>query len=237
MATPGRLIRHDIASIHRSPASSWARDLADGRLSARKQLASSLREFHTQVLEPLWPAIERAIEADIRSRARQLATTGIAATVDALHPSIRWRDRVIEIDGHVNADIDLAGRGLQLKPTFWTRPGVPLRWAQPTLAYPIGPLVGDIPAATTSHRDHLAAVLGATRARVLRALVDEHTTSSLARAVGISLSSASTHAAALRDAGLVTSRRRGQSVHHALTHLGTQWTANDRPDDVWRPSA
>ena len=55
------------------------------------------------------------------------------------------------------------------------------------------------PTSTESHSDPLAAVLGTTRARVLRALADEHTTSGLARVLGISLASASTHAAVLRD--------------------------------------
>jgi DNA-binding transcriptional ArsR family regulator len=64
---------------------------------------------------------------------------------------------------------------------------------------------------------------------VLRALADEHSTSGLARELGISLASASTHAAVLRDAGLVTSRRQGQSVLHTQTGLGVRWTANDRP--------
>jgi DNA-binding transcriptional ArsR family regulator len=65
---------------------------------------------------------------------------------------------------------------------------------------------------------------------VLRALADEHTTSGLARVLEISLASASTHAAVLRDAGLVTSRRQGQSVRHSLTSLGAQWTSDDRPN-------
>jgi DNA-binding transcriptional ArsR family regulator len=87
----------------------------------------------------------------------------------------------------LDADVELAGRGLQLTPSLWTRPAFTAYWTQPTIV-----------------------VLGTTRARVLRALADEHTTSGLARVLGISLASASTHAAVLRDAGLVTSRRHGQ---------------------------
>jgi DNA-binding transcriptional ArsR family regulator len=114
-------------------------------------------------------------------------------------------------------------------PSLWTRPGFTVAWTQPTLVYPLARFAWMAPTATKSHRDPLAAVLGTTRARVLRALADEHTTSGLARALGISLTSASTHAAVLRDAGLVTSRRQGQSVRHTLTSLGVQWTSNDRP--------
>jgi DNA-binding transcriptional ArsR family regulator len=228
MSTPDRLIRSDMATL--PAASPWMLDLAGGSVSARKELASSMHDYHDQVLMQLWPAIEHIIEADLRFRAWQLAAKGVAATVESLHPGIRWRDGVVEIDGPLDADVELAGRGLQLMPSLWTRPAFTAHWTQPTLVYPLGRFVWMTPTATKSHGDPLAAVLGTTRARVLRALADEHTTSGLARELGISLASASTHAAVLRHAGLVTSRRQGQSVRHTLTSLGAQWTANDRPN-------
>jgi DNA-binding transcriptional ArsR family regulator len=230
ISTPAQMIRNDLATLPWPPASSWMLDLADGCASARKELASSLRDYHDQVLELLWPAIEHVLEADLRFRAGQLATKGVAATVDGLHPGIRWCDSVVEVDGPLDADVDLGGRGLQLMPSLWTRPGFTGAWTQPTLVYPLGRFGWMAPAGTKSHRDPLAVVLGTTRARVLRVLADEHTTSGLARVLGISLASASTHAAVLRDAGLVTSRRQGPSVRHTLTSLGTQWTSNDRPN-------
>jgi DNA-binding transcriptional ArsR family regulator len=228
MSTPARLIRNDMATLPHPAASSWMVDLTDGCTSARKALASSLRDYHDQVLDLLWPAIEHVLETDLRFRAWQLATRGVAATVDGLHPGIRWRDGVVEVDGPLDAEVDLAGRGLQLMPSLWTRPGFTVRWTQPTLVYPLGRFAWLAPTATRSDRDPLAAVVGTTRARVLRALAEEHTTSGLARVLGISLASASTHAAVLRDAGLVTSRRQGQSVRHTLTSLGAQWTSNDQ---------
>jgi DNA-binding transcriptional ArsR family regulator len=236
MSTPDRLILNDMATLPWPAASSWMLDLADGCVSARKELASSLRDYHDQVLKLLWPAIEHFLETDLRFRAWQLATRGVAATVDGLHPGIRWRDGVVEVDAPLDADVDLAGRGLQLMPSLWTRPAFTAHWTQPTLVYPLGRFAWMASTATKNHRDPLAAVLGTTRARVLRALADEHTTSGLARALGISLASASNHAAVLRDAGLVTSRRQGQSVRHTLTSLGAQWTSNDRPNTtkaVW----
>jgi DNA-binding transcriptional ArsR family regulator len=228
-STPAQQIRGDLAIHPRPAASPWLVELAGGRVAAREELASSLRDYHDQVLARLWPEIEQALETDLRFRSWQLATTGVAATIDALHPGIRWRDGVIEVDGPVDAEVDLAGRGLQLMPSLWTRPGVTLRWAQPALVYPLGRLAWTTPTATRNHRDPLAALLGTTRARVLRALADEHTTSGLARALRISPASASTHAAVLRDAGLVTSRRQGQSVRHTLTDLGARWMSDEGP--------
>jgi DNA-binding transcriptional ArsR family regulator len=228
MSAPARRIRNDLATFPRPAAASWMLELADGCVSARKDLASSLHDYHDEVLKRLWPTIEHVVESDLRFRAWQLVTNGVAATVDSLHPGIRWRDGMIEVDGPLDADVDLAGRGLQLMPSIWTRPGFTVAWAQPTLVYPLARFAWMAPKATKSHRDPLAAVLGTTRARVLRALADEHTTSGLAHVLGISLTSASTHAAVLRDAGLVTSRRQGQSVRHTLTNLGVQWTSNDQ---------
>ncbi len=229
MSTPDRLVRSDVATLTHRTSSSWILDLADGCVRARTELASSMRDYHDNVVSPLWPAIEHVIETDLRFRAWQLAAKGVAETVDGLHPAIRWRDGVIEVDGPLDADVELAGRGLQLMPSLWTRPAFTTHWTQPTLVYPLGRFAWMAPTANESHGDPLAAVLGTTRARVLRALADGHTTSGLARVLGISLASASTHAGVLRDAGLVTSRRQGQSVRHTLTSLGAQWTANDRP--------
>jgi DNA-binding transcriptional ArsR family regulator len=232
MSTPDRLVRDDVATLPRPAASSWLLDLAGGCVAARKALASSLRDYHDEVLAPTWPAIERALDADLRFRAWQLATKGVAATVASLHPGIRWRDGVVEVDGPLDKDVDLAGRGLQLMPSLWTRPGFTVRWTQPTLVYPLGRFAWAAPPTIDGESDPLASVLGTTRARVLRTLADEHTTSGLARALEISLASASTHAAVLRDACLVTSRRQGQSVRHTLTPLGARWLANARRSDT-----
>ncbi|MEU9746134.1 ArsR/SmtB family transcription factor [Streptomyces niveus] len=78
-------------------------------------------------------------------------------------------------------------------------------WAQPA---PTGPDGG------------LAALLGTTRARVLRAVENTASTSELALRTGISDATASHHASVLRAARLVTTRREGSGVRHELTPLG-----------------
>ena len=66
----------------------------------------------------------------------------------------------------------------------------------------------------------LAALLGPTRAAVLRALAAPRGTVELAAAVGISPASASEHAKVLRDAHLIETRREGRAVRHSLTAVG-----------------
>ena len=179
MSTPDRLVRSNVATLTHRAASPWILDLADGCVRARTELASSMRDYHDNVVSPLWPAIEHVIETDLRFHAWQLAAKGVAETVDGLHPAIRWSDGDIEVDGPLDADVELAGRGLLLTPSLWTRPAFTTHWTQPTLVYPLGRFAWMAPTASESHGDPLAAVLGTTRPRVLRALADEHTTSGL----------------------------------------------------------
>jgi len=68
--------------------------------------------------------------------------------------------------------------------------------------------------------DSLAALLGPTRAAVLRALTAPRGTAELARVVGISPASASEHAKVLRDVYLIETVREGRVARHSLTGLG-----------------
>ncbi|MFD5608476.1 winged helix-turn-helix domain-containing protein [Streptomyces sp. NPDC127064] len=69
--------------------------------------------------------------------------------------------------------------------------------------------------------DPLDALLGRTRAHVLRAIADSPcTTSELATRAAAPLSTVSRHASILRDAGLITSHRDRNTVLHTITPLG-----------------
>jgi DNA-binding transcriptional ArsR family regulator len=57
---------------------------------------------------------------------------------------------------------------------------------------------------------------------VLASVADGCTTTELARRAGVSLAAASQHAAVLRGAGLIASRRQGSAVVHVLTPLGAE---------------
>ena len=70
--------------------------------------------------------------------------------------------------------------------------------------------------------DPLGTLLGRTRAHVLEALAEQRTTGELARDLGISAASASQHATALREAGLVATRREGKAAWHECTALGAE---------------
>ncbi len=91
---------------------------------------------------------------------------------------------------------------------------------------PLGPLA-DLPMLTGTAATLeqgiaalLAALVGRNRAAVLGTIAEGCTTTELADRVGISLAAASQHASILRDAGLITTHRKGSAVLHILTPLG-----------------
>jgi DNA-binding transcriptional ArsR family regulator len=86
----------------------------------------------------------------------------------------------------------------------------------PVLVYPLH----QQPSPVQSPGASLTALLGRTRATVLRAAAAGATTSELARVAGVSASCVSQHTTVLRDAGLITSQRQAASILHTLTPLG-----------------
>ena len=149
---------------------------------------------------------------------------GVAAVLSTLSPDMRLSGLTLECRHPFEREMRPNGKGLILMPSvFWT--GRPLFTWDPqdqtrhVLIYPVSS--GHPPDDGDGGRDALAALLGPTRAAVLRALRQRpSTTSGIAREVGISLPSVSEHTATLRGAGLITSQRQGQAMQHHLTHLG-----------------
>ena len=69
--------------------------------------------------------------------------------------------------------------------------------------------------------DALPILVGAGRAKTLRALATPASTTTLARRLAVTAPTASAHTAVLRNAGLITTHRDGQRVRHELTIVGT----------------
>ena len=189
--------------------------------------AALLQRYHTEIIAPWWPAISAAVAADRAGRARTLAEAGLEGLLRRLTPTSRWQAPVLELPHPVDLDLDLAGRGLLLVPTYFGS-------AQPVVVDPpAGPVVLVHPIAAPARRPlrpaesparrspGIDALLGSTRAAVLQALSDGCTTTELAERVGVSAATASQHATVLRGAGLISTRRRGPAVLHVVTDLGS----------------
>jgi DNA-binding transcriptional ArsR family regulator len=222
---PGQAARPGCAPTVR-PAL-WIRNLADGDREQLELVIRAFRDLHDSVVAPLRDTAAAAARADVARRIPVLIAGGQEALLGTLHPRLRWRDEGLERTG-AGFETSLDGRGLLLRPSaFWTgepifgfdaeghRPPVLIYAAQPG-----GHPASGNGAADPAAKDSLAALLGPTRAAVLRALREPRGTAELAAAVRISPASASEHAKVLRDASLIETRREGRGVRHSLTALG-----------------
>ncbi len=228
-ATPRDTLRTELSYAwqhrpDRPPA--WVRNLADGDSESVELVVRALRDLYHAVVAPRWNNAQAAFHADVATRVSVLGAGGPEAMFGTLHPRLRWLGDGLERTGF-DGEYDLNGLGMVLMPSaFWTsapvislndghRPGVLIYAAQRA-----GRPAQESLAAGPSAGDSLAALLGPTRAAVLRALCEPRGTADLAGAVGISPASASEHAKVLRDANLIGTFREGRAVRHSLTALG-----------------
>lgn len=218
-ATPEHRVNQEMAMAARaSRLPSWTARL--GERALRDDLVDVLHSYHRAVMAPSEEHIERTLQAEPARHARDLLAEGVTGLLSGLSPAVRWRHPVLEVpDYPTDSDVHLKGRGLRLIPSYFCWK-LPVALAdpdlQPVLTYP----VLHAPAAAPVHDQPLQALLGRTRATVLRATATGVTTSEAARQAGISAGTATHHTTALRDAGLITSRRRANQVLHTLTALG-----------------
>ncbi|MEU0743776.1 winged helix-turn-helix domain-containing protein [Streptomyces sp. NPDC006134] len=180
---------------------------------------------------PYWDRIAERLRAECEARGRISMTGGVERLLATLHPRITWRAPVLEVHDAQGPDrtVRLDGRGLLLCPTVFLpgRAGLVVRSERET---GMAALVFPAPAATTrpaqlwggpdTSVQALSALVGQTRAAVLRELTDACSTGQLADRLGISSAGASQHTAVLRESGLITTRRMRNRVVHTVTPLG-----------------
>ncbi|MBX9392031.1 ArsR family transcriptional regulator [Streptomyces sp. TRM72054] len=221
----------------RRHADPWMRGLALGEPETMRRLGGAMRRYHQRVLARPWPRIRAVIDGERALRARDLLDGGVERLLGNIHPLARWEPPVLRVDYPVRQDLFLNGRGLLLIPSYfcWRRP-ITLRDGEldPVLVYPANRglqlLTED---RGTPQLTALARLLGRTRAAVLEEIASSNGTTGgeLARRLGISAASASEHAATMRDANLIISRRVTNTVWHTLSPLGRALLEGRRPDD------
>jgi DNA-binding transcriptional ArsR family regulator len=201
-------------------APSWVSRLADDDMRGR--LVRTLRAYHRAVIAPYGEQVDACVQAERIRLARALLDRGTGGLLGSLAPTIRWRHPVLEVAPYPEErDVHLHGMGLLLIPSYfcWKSPialadaGLP-----PVIVYPLQR--DPVPAPVPGDGQPLAALLGRTRAGILRATATGATTSEAARGAGVSAATATHHTAALRDTGLITSTRWANTVLHTLTPLG-----------------
>ncbi|MFI6204847.1 ArsR/SmtB family transcription factor [Streptomyces sp. NPDC051041] len=234
LRTPRRQLRKDMTELFgsRRPAT-WARALADGEPRALTTVAKALRHHHDIAVAPFWDQIRAQCEASRMSIGRILLHGGFARLTSVLHETLRWDSPVLHVSGsHLDGELRLDGRGLRLIPSFFCWPGPTLLKDPDLPPVLIHPVDHDLrwltrPSADADPHRALAGLLGQTRAAILRAAADGCSTTDLAHRCRVSPATASHHAGVLREGRLITTRRTGGSVVHALTHLGAALLKQD----------
>lgn len=239
VATPHARVRHELTRMDQiSGTPAWAWELADVPVKPRRRLGEMLTAYHRVALAPYWDRIGERIAMDRARRARALRHGGIEGLFRTFAPAMRWESPVLEVrKKSIDRDFHLRGRGLVLVPSYfcWQAP-VPFADVDlpPTLVYPISrDLHEPRPAATANS---LARLLGTTRAEILRSTVGSPTTTQLARQLGVAAATVSEHTTVLRESGLITTNRDGNTVLHTITALGHALLDASRRDDAVGPS-
>ncbi|MFE5621941.1 ArsR/SmtB family transcription factor [Streptomyces virginiae] len=224
-AGPG-LVRVELERVYGTASvPRWIRGLHGGDPTAWHTLHRAQQAAFETVLAPVWSVVQTLHHEEFTRYALTVAEHGVAAALTGLAPGSRLHEGVWEWPGAApGRDICLDGRGLVLLPTFH-HPAGPLLHNTPgrpaVLTYPAGSGFPPTAGGRVGSAEALAAILGRTRLDALRLLAEPHTTTSLAHALHVSNATASSHAAALRSAGMATTTRAGRSVTHRRTALGT----------------
>jgi DNA-binding transcriptional ArsR family regulator len=197
------------------------RGLPHGDPGTLRQITVGIRSIWAAAITPYQRQLDMIRDADVAIRATRAARTGLAAVLNDLHPSMRVRGTVLEVDRPFDETVPSAGLGIVLIPSPWLHDevrlllstGVPLTIAYPTFV--------PLPADPRPDRS-LGPLLGGTRSRLLAALTGDAgpSTRELAAELGISPATASEHLGILRAARLVTTDRGRAGAEHRLTPTG-----------------
>jgi DNA-binding transcriptional ArsR family regulator len=236
LSAPDQGLTAEISAVNNCPRDpTWLAGIRRGELPARRRLVQVINRTYRRLVEPYWPAMRAALEAEHARLQHQLADQGVDGLLTTFHPQARWSSGVLELPtagrwalAPVRAQLN--GRGLILVPSVLCPigpvPFFPYDGDGPAVL--LYPMQSDLatqhrwwsPRPNGSRRSSLAALLGRTRAAALEAIAHGCTTTELAKRLGVSAANASQHATALRGAGLVTSLRDRNRMMHSLTPLG-----------------
>ncbi|MFE7508975.1 ArsR/SmtB family transcription factor [Promicromonospora sp. NPDC057488] len=227
LATPRDRLETELRATYRGrgrQAPRWIVQLATGARDMRQLLVQLLRTYHSDLVLPYAPTSEPTVAADRARRAQALLAHGIDGLCGTFGPHARWERNVLQLPYPNDKDLHLDGRGVTLVPSFycWRTPVALADQAlAPVLVYPVEHEPRSwCPASDDERVAGLGALLGCTRAEVLRAVARGATPGRLRRTLGIAPSVVTHHTSILRQAGLITTVRDGRWVVHEVTPLG-----------------
>ncbi|MEV0439472.1 DUF5937 family protein [Streptomyces spectabilis] len=201
------------------------RDPAAVRTWIRRLLEDCEEAFFADV----WQRVRPQLAADAREKTELLRRKSLADALHAVSPTVTIRDdargRRIHVDklahGRTEATQPGVDPGVTFVPSAFGWPHLVVRYApgwRPVVEYPVAtPEVRPGPGTSTLMEKRLAAVAHPARIRLCWALARApYTTGELAKGFGMTAPEVSRHLKALREAGLLTTRRHGRYVQYQL---------------------
>jgi DNA-binding transcriptional ArsR family regulator len=238
LATPDSVIQENIKNLIEDDGDSEMRRffLAHPR-DAIRCLVSDMEIYWQRALAHYWPRMISMIEGDVLYHGRVLALDGPGNLFEDLHPSIEYKQNLLQIRPtcrhmHQPFEATLRGDGIQLVPNVFGGCGRMYQVApyqRFMLAYRIRGASLWHGQSQPSNRS-LEQALGTIRARVLQVLATPANTGELAHKLQLSAGAVSQHLKRLTQAGLVEPHRSGKRVFYQLTRRGAELLALfDRP--------
>ncbi len=228
--TPPAIVRRDLLATYApdpvpDPLAPATRRASRALTALRDRICDELERYYESVIAPAWPQMRLVLEADTTYRARQLATGGARLLFADMHPNLRWRDGVLEIEEMISEHtVKAAGRGLLLMPSiFAVKPVPPLVPDEPpSLAYPSRGIATLWAPPARAPSTALASLVGAPRAQLLDMLAEPLPTIEISRRLQVTPSAVSQQLKVLHETGLVSRARDGRQVLYRRTSLGDQ---------------
>lgn len=226
LSTPVRRLRTEVDRIRPTsgPTAGWLSELAHHKPAAMGHLRDAIRLYFRSLLEPRLHLIDGGLRIECAKGIQRYLSEGPEGLLRWLSPTANWVAPVLSVDGYPHdRDLHLNGRGLVLIPCYFcvhhpvtlADPELP-----PVLVFPIRPESRLLARARSG--DQVTALLGGTRAMILRSVVNGSTTTRLARMINVAPATVSHHTTVLRDAGLITTHRHENYAVHTITTLGLQ---------------
>jgi DNA-binding MarR family transcriptional regulator len=224
-ATDPDVVRADIANCYSDDVPPpWDAFLVRPR-EMLDRLADGMHTYWEAILADDWPRLRSVLDGDVLGRARALAMSGPEAVLAELHPRMRWRRPVIELD-KPRENLQLAGRYLVLIPLVFAKSVLIANQSHGDVVALGYQARGTAELAAPDGGDgRLDLLLGPGRATVLRALEQPATTTELARRLSYAPSTVSAHLDVLSRAGLIDRHRVRRSVFYGLNETGRSLVA------------
>ncbi|WP_019200422.1 helix-turn-helix transcriptional regulator [Tsukamurella sp. 1534] len=234
-ATDGAVVHAQLDDLREGakPSPALAKLLDSDDAGAR--IAAALERYHRVAIAPIWPALNRILEADITFRGRELALGGPTRLFASLTPHLSWdRDGRLRLDlayPRASGEYAAAGRGLTLFPSLFVTRLVSAHspeTAAPHVGYPARGSATLTESMRVVPPGALRRLIGGAKADALHALDEPMAVSELARRLEVTPSAVSQALKVLRENGLVDSARSGREVLYRRTEAGERLLRGNR---------